>query len=201
MKRVAMVLLSIAAAFAADKDNSRFAPKPAASYPGHQKLDGITMAAVPYIQEQDVKEAFGKANPNKYGILPVLLLIENDTGKTLRLKLQVQLVDLQDNSSDAMKPKDVTLVAGDRNGSWRVPQSKSPIPLPARVHHGPLDTWQIEGRAFAAELIPPGQRAVGFFYFDSALRPGSHLYVNGISDASTGKGYLYFEVPFEDAKQ
>ena len=35
-------------------------------------------------------------------------------------------------------------------------RNPSPIPLPARKRKGPLNTWEIEGRAFAARMIPPG---------------------------------------------
>src|SRR5579863_7669493 len=101
MRRVAvMVLLSIAAALAGKlvtADDKRFAPKPASSYPGHQTQNGITIAAVPYTREDEVKAAFGKANPYKYGVLPILLVIQNDTGKALRINLKTELVDIQDD--------------------------------------------------------------------------------------------------------
>ncbi len=208
MRRVAMVLLSIAAAalaykavagdaLAADKDK-RFAPQAATSYPGHQTANGITLAAVPYTREDEVKAAFGKANPYKFGVLPVLLVIQNDTGKALRLNLQVELVDLQNDRADPMKPADVKLWDGVRNKDYRMPMPM-PIPLP---HHtkGPLDVPEIDGLAFAAKLLPENSSVHGFFYFDSALRPGAHLYVNGLADAATGKEFLYSEIPFEDQK-
>ncbi len=76
MRRVALiVLLSIATAGAADKPKSRFAPGPAASYPGHQTQDKITIAAIPYTTEEQAASAFGKVNPYKYGILPVLVVL------------------------------------------------------------------------------------------------------------------------------
>ena len=57
MKRVALiVLLSIPAAMAVDKDKGRFVPGPASSYPQHLTQEGITMAAVPYITEEQAKE-------------------------------------------------------------------------------------------------------------------------------------------------
>ena len=31
----------------------------------------------------------------------------------------------------------------------------------------PLDAWEIEGRAFSAQILPPGQSASGFFYFQT----------------------------------
>ncbi|HEX3948856.1 MAG TPA: hypothetical protein VHW95_03285 [Steroidobacteraceae bacterium] len=198
-----MVLLSIAAAVVADKaigadKDKRFAPQAATSYPGHQTVNGITLAAIPYTREDEVKAAFGKANPYKFGVLPILLVIQNDTGKALRLNLQTELVDLQNDRADPMRPSDVRLWDGARNKDYRMPMP-TPIPLP---HHtkGPLDVPEIDGLAFAAKLLPERSSVHGFFYFDSALRPGAYLYINGISDAASGKQFLYFEVPFEDQK-
>src|SRR5690349_10226200 len=106
MRRVALiVLLSITAAAGADKDK-RFEPGPASSYPGHQTLDQITIAAVPYITEQQVSSAFGKVNPNKYGITPVLVVLENGTGKTLRLDLKAEFVDPRNEHVEMMPPSD-----------------------------------------------------------------------------------------------
>src|SRR5271169_4568397 len=144
MRRVALiVLLIIAVAAAADKDK-RFAPKPAASYPGHQTMDGITIAAIPYTSEEQAKSAFDKKNPYKYGILPILVVIKNDTGKALRVRLQTELVDVQDHRLEAMPPRDVVLWDGSRNKNWNSLPKPMPIPLPSH-NRGPLDTWEIEG--------------------------------------------------------
>ena len=200
MRRVALiVLLSITVAAAADKEK-RFAPQPASSYPGHQTMSNITIAAVPYTSEEQAKSAFDKKNPYKYGILPILVVIKNDTGKALRLNLETELVDVQNHRLDPMPPGDVVLFDGAINRNYKIPQPISPIPLPPRRKGGPLDTWEIEGRAFTARLIPDGESAFGFVYFNSALRPDSFLYVNGIADAASGKDYFSFEVPFEDRK-
>jgi hypothetical protein len=185
-------------AAAADKDK-RFAPKPASSYPGHQSMSNITVAAVPYTSEEQAKTAFDKKNPYKYGILPILVVIKNDTGKALRLNLETELVDVQNHRLEPMPPGDVVLFDGAVNKSWAIPQ-QSPIPLPPRHKGGPLDTWEIEGRAFTAKLVPDGESVFGFVYFNSALRPDSYLYVNGLADAASGKAYFSFEVPFEDRK-
>ncbi len=199
MRRVALiVLLSIAAAAAADK--ARFAPQPASSYPGHQTMSNITVAAAPYTSEEQAKSAFDKKNPYKYGILPILVVIKNDTGRALRLNLETELVDVQNHRLEPMPPGDVVLFDGAINKNWHAIPKPSPIPLPARHKGGPLDTWEIEGRAFTAKLIPPDESASGFVYFNSALRPESYLYVNGIADAASGKDYFSFEVPFEDRK-
>ena len=54
-----------------------------------------------------------------------------------------------------------------------------------------------EGRAFAAKMLPPGESASGFFYFQVPHRAGSVLYITGIREASTRRELFYIEIPFE----
>src|SRR6516162_10501520 len=117
MKRLALlrliliVLLSITA-MAADKEKAPFTSAEASSYPGHQTLDKITIAAVPFTTEEQAASAFGKANPYKYGILPVLVILQNDTGKALKLDLKAEFEDASNRHVDAMAPADATLWDG-----------------------------------------------------------------------------------------
>ena len=53
----------------------------------------------------------------------------------------------------------------------------------------------LEGRAFVATSLPPGNSASGFFYFQTGLRPDATIYISGIREAATGNELLYFEVP------
>lgn len=206
MRRVALiVLLSIAGAacvaVAGDKDKEKvpFKPGPASSFPTAQSLDKITIAAIPYSTPEQAASAFGKADPYRYGILPVLVVIDNNTGKALKLDLETQFIDPKNQHVDSVPPGDVVLYGGARKASWKIP-TPNPLPIPQRsIKKGPLNTWEIEGRAFAAKLIPPGESASGFFYFETENKPGSRLYLTGIKDAATGKDYFYFEVPFEKA--
>ena len=61
----------------------------------------------------------------------------------------------------------------------------------------PLDAWEIEGRAFSAKMLPPGQSASGFLYFQTGLQRGATIYLSGFTEAATGKELLYFEIPLE----
>jgi hypothetical protein len=205
MRRVAVfssvwiVLLSIAAwapnVLADDKDKDRFAPGAATSYKGVTTMEKITMAAVPFSGEEQVRSAFGKVNPNKYGVLPVLVVFENGTGKALRLNLEASYIGPDGKHVDATPASDVTFIGG----SGKAPSipGTNPLPFPRRAKKGPLNVWEIEGRAFTAKLLPMGEKVYGFFYFQTSHLPGSRLYLTGVSDASTGKEYLYFEVPLE----
>ena len=82
-KRLALIM-SIAAAFAAD--NPPFRAAPAASYANHQKQGAVTIGVEPYHSGDKVKTAFGKLDPYQYGILPVLVVIQNDGDKSVDLK-------------------------------------------------------------------------------------------------------------------
>ena len=201
MRRVAIVLLSIAPLFApleaVDKDNGKFKPGPASSYKGHQTQEKITIAAVPYMTSEQASSAFGKVNPNSHGILPVLVVIQNDTGKAMRVNLRAELVDLSNRHIDAMPPGDVVLFDGVRKAPRLPGTSPNPLPFPRGPKKGPLNTWEIEGRAFNAKLIPAGESAQGFVYFETTHIEGSKLYLTGLKDAATGKDYFYFEVPVE----
>ena len=196
MRRVAViVLLSITAVTAADKDKPRFAPGPAASYPSHQTLDKITIAAVPYLTDAETSTAFGKLNPNKYGVLPVLVILENGTGKALRLDLRAEFVTADGKHVIALSPDDVQHL----NGGAKAPRigggPRLPVPLPRREKKGPLNVEEIDGRSFGAKMLPVGERASGFFYFNADHEPGSRLYLTGIRDAASGQDYFYYELP------
>lgn len=198
MRRVTIiVLLSIAVAAAADKEKARFTPGPASSYPSHQTLDKITIAAVPFLSDATTATAFGKVNPNKYGILPVLVILENGTGKALRLGLNTAFVNASGKHVDAMAPEDVQRLGAVTKPPRIGGSNPLPMPLPTRVKKGPLNVWEIEGRAFSAKLLPPGERVFGFFYFNVDHEPGSRLYLTGIRDASSGQEYFYYEVPLD----
>jgi hypothetical protein len=201
MRRVAlMVLLSIAAGNADDKDKAHFNPGPAASYANHQTMDKITIAAIPFVTEEQAKTAFGKVNPYKHGVLPVLVIMENGTGKTLRLSLESEFVDPGGTHVEATPASDVVYVDSNVKKPRMPGTTPYPNPFPRKPKGGPLDTWEIEGRAFSAKMLPPGESAFGFFYFQTQNIPGSKIYLTGIKDAASGKDYFYFEVPFEIQK-
>src|SRR5689334_4391828 len=82
-KRLAL-FMSIAAAFAADKDTP-FRPGAASSLPHHQTNGQVTVGVDGYDSADKAKAAFGKLNPYEYGILPVLVVIQNDSNQAIRL--------------------------------------------------------------------------------------------------------------------
>ena len=180
--------------FPSKKDELKFTPGAAASYASHQTSEKVTIGVLPYFNDEDTRPVFGKHNPYNYGVLPVLVVIQNDSGKTIKVKsLQAVWVGPNGDRVEATPAKDVRyLHAPSRPTSIPGPPGTTPKVI---GHKNPLDTWEIEGRAFAAEMLPAGQSASGFFYFETGYQKGASLYLTGLSDAQSGRELLYFEIP------
>src|SRR6266852_2859604 len=195
-KRLAL-LMSITAvaglnkAEPADKDRAKFEISPAASYPSYQTGEKVTIGAAVYDTADKAHAAFGKLNPYQYGIVPVLVVIQNDGNQAIRVdRIRVDYVAPDGGHVDATPAQDVRYLSGPRKPNVVTgPTGGSRISR----HKNPLDAWEIEGRAFSAKMIPPGQSAGGFFYFQTGHRPGARLYVMGIQEASSGRELMYFE--------
>jgi hypothetical protein len=189
------LLLSISAGFAADKETP-FKAAPAASYTNHQSNAQITIGVDPYITGDKMKVAFGKLDPYQYGILPILVVIQNDSDKAIRLdRLKVEYVGPNHDRVDATPAKEVRYL--------KPPQRPDAISGPGgavkvlKPKKNPLDAWEIEGRALAAQILPPGQSASGFFYFQTGLQRNASLYLSGLYEAASAKEILYFELPLQ----
>ena len=191
-KRLAL-LLSIAAAFAADKQTP-FKPGSADSFASHQTNDKVTMGVDPYVMGDKVKVAFGKVDPYQYGVLPVLVVIENDGDVAIKLDgLKAEYVGPNGDRVDATPAKDVRYAVGPKRPSMiGGPAGAAPKILGKK---NPLDQWEIEGRALAAQMLPPRQSASGFLYFETGLQRGATIYIRGLTEAASGKELLFFELP------
>jgi hypothetical protein len=175
------------------KEESKFTPGAAASYTSHQTSEKVTIGVLPYFNDADTMPVFGKRNPYNYGVLPVLVVIQNDSAKTIKVQsLQAVWVGPNGDKVEATPAKDIRYLTPPRQPS----AMGGPAGLPSKLgHKNPLDTWEIEGRAFAAEMLPPGQSGSGFFYFQTGYQRGSSLYLSGLREADSGRELLYFEIP------
>jgi hypothetical protein len=80
-----MFFIPAAVAFADKKSDGKYSPGPASSYSTKQTNDQVTVAATAYDTEELAHTAFGKLNPNDYGVLPVLIIVQNDTDQALKM--------------------------------------------------------------------------------------------------------------------
>jgi hypothetical protein len=184
---------AIAVALTAGGDEKEFRPGAATEY-AHQSGDKVTVGAKPFNTEELTAEAFGKkTNLLRYGVLPVLVVIENKREKAIDLReLEVSLVAADGRHAGAVNPEDIPFLG--KRGR-RPPPVQAPIPLPKKGN--PLSAPEIVTRAFSAKMLPPGDSASGFFYFEARSEPGDKLYLNGMRDARSGQDLFYFEFPLE----
>jgi hypothetical protein len=183
---------SIAAGVAADNEKTKFEAKPAASYPHHQTSEKVTIAAEPAETDAETRDAFGKLNPNSYGILPVLIVMQNDGPDAIKLDhIKFEYIMPGGEHVEATPAADVKYVHGTRAPN-RVPGT---IVIKKKVKN-PLDVWEIEGRAFAAKMLPAGQSASGFVYFQvDQPSAAANVDISGLTDAVTTKELFYFDIP------
>jgi hypothetical protein len=192
-KRLAL-LLSITAGFAADKETATFRAAPAASFEHHQTNEAVTIGVDPYQTPEKQKTAFGKLDLYQHGVLPVLVVVQNDGQQAIRLEgLKVEYLGPTGNHVDATPASEVRYL----QGPGRPPVVPTGSPLPGKIKKNPLNAWEVEGRAFAAKMLPAGQTASGFFYFQTGLQRGSKIYLSGLTEATTGKALFYYEIPLE----
>ena len=190
-----LLAVSIAAGFAADNEKSRFEVKPAAAYAHRQTSEKVTIAAEPMETDEQTRAPFGKVNPWRYGILPVLLVIQNDGPDAIRVDRIKLAYSLPDGSRiEATPAQDVRFIHGTREPRG-LPGPTGGIRI-TRPPKNPLAEWEIEGRAFAAKMVPAGQSASGFVYFQAShSSAAATVFVSGLEDPVSGKELYFFEIP------
>jgi hypothetical protein len=188
-----LLLVSIAAVPGADNGKPEYTPRAVTEYPHRQTSENVTIAAQAFETDEETKEPFGKVNPWRYGILPVLLVMQNSGKDAIRLDRIKVIYTLPDRSKvEATPAQDLKYLRGaKRPGTVPGPA----IPGISRAPKNPLAEWEIEGRAFAAKMLPAGQTASGFVYFQvPQSSAAASVYISGLTNAVTGNELYYFEI-------
>ncbi len=185
------MFLVVTAAGAADKPT--FQVKPIDQYANKQTNEGVTIAAEVFTTDDQAKTAFGKLNPWHYNILPVLVVLRNSGPNAIRVdKLHFEYALPDHSKVDATPASDVKYSKGPN----RPKASVAPVGIKIGGGKNPLAASEIEVRAFSAKMIPAGETASGFVYFETDVTSaGASLYITGLQNASTGKDLYYFEIP------
>ena len=163
----------------------------------NQTSEQVLVGAKAFDNVDLVAEAFGKkVDLLKYGVLPVLVVVENKRDKSIDLRdMEVSLVATDGRHVDPISPDDVAFLT--KNGRRRPKGPGEGIPLPLPQKKNPLAAPEIAGRAFAAGMLPPGDSVSGFFYFEAQSEVGDSLYLSGMKDARSRKEIMYFEFPLK----
>ena len=192
-----LLFLSIAVGLCADKKDAPFRPEPADAFVAKQTIQGLTIAVQPFDDPDEAKTAFGKLNPYEHGVLPVLVVMKNNGKGTVRFDtMQVMYVAPRGRKVEATPAADVLYL----KAGVRPKISNSPIPTGGpriKISKNPLKDGVIIERAFSAKMLPPGDSAHGFFYFQTGHSRGTSLYVSGVTEAASGKELFFFEVPLD----
>ena len=190
------IIPGFAAGLDAEEDATAvFRPGRAVTYPAKLTEDKVTVAVKAYEREDDLRAAFGKTPLAQYGVLPVLVVIDNDSNKAVRLTLRVEFITGDNRRIVATPAADVPYLKNAK--APRAPGQPSPLPIPLPKKKNKLLSWEVDGRAFAARMVPPGESVSGFFYFQTSIWKDARIYVDGLSDAASAKEFLYFEIPIE----
>lgn len=183
---------ALAAAGLANNDKP-FQAGPPSEY-AHQQSENVTVGAKPFTSEELINSAFSKKIEfSKFGVVPILVVIENKRDKALDLRdLQASLVAADGRHAKSVAPEDLPFLAttGKHPSQTGV---RVPVPLPKKKN--PLNNPEISTRAFSAKMLAPGDSASGFLYFEAQPEAGDKLYLDGMRDARSGQGLLYFEFP------
>jgi hypothetical protein len=177
-------------------DPQRVRPREAASYDARDSHEGITIAAEAYDSDEKIKAAFGNHDPRKFGVLPVYVVFFNPSKDALRLDgLEVTL-----ERGRARFPLVPAVEVSRRVNGFKAPNGIKPPKLKAPIS-------SIIDQEFLLKMIPPGETAGGFLYFDHFEGPLSQgqddtrVYLNKIKWAGSGRELMYFEIAFMDKQK
>jgi hypothetical protein len=198
----ALLLGLVAGAVAAEEI---FRPQTADHYPSKQSQAGVTVAVRAYNTPDRQEAAFGKADPWKYGVLPVLVVITNESDAPIALKdFQARFVQGRGEGLDPTTGDDLMYF----NPKGAQPREK-PKYIPnvpglnrPKVKKGPLARSEIVDRQFKAPVVAPGESANGFFYYfvgnDRDPLKDSTIYMSGLKNMQTNQDLFYFEIPLAE---
>ncbi len=180
--------------------------QPALTYPAHDHhgAENVTVGLDPY--DTPAKAKIFVVNYHDHELLPILLVITNDSDQP------VELSDIKAELVAADRTKLTPATSDDLHRRiTHVRPSGTKYPLPFPKTKGGVDSKElneIESAQFRAKAVEPRGSQGGFLFFDVSDLPnplaGAKFYLTGVRDSS-GHELMYFEIPldkyFEAAKQ
>ena len=200
---MAVPLLCLAA-----KEFSMPKVQPAFSYPAHDHhgTENVTVGLDPY--DNATKATIFVVNYRDHDLLPVLLVVTNDSNEPVQLSgIKAELVTADGTKLSPATEDDLYR----RISHPKASGARVPIPFPTKRVKGGVGSkeWnEIQSAQFKARAVEPLSSQAGFLFFDisglSNPLSGARFYLTGVRD-SAGHDLMYFEVPLdkylETAKQ
>ena len=189
---LAVPLLCLAA-----KEFSMPKTQPAFSYPAHDHhaKENVTVGLDPYDDPEKAK--IFTINYRDHDLLPVLVVITNDSDEPIQLSDMTAELVTSDRAKLSPATEDDILR---RITHPRASGARVPIPFPTKKVKGGMNSKELEeiqSAQFKAKAVEPRSSQVGFLFFDvSGLKDplaGAHFYLTGVRDSS-GHDLMYFDV-------
>jgi hypothetical protein len=184
----------------AAKEFSMPKAQPAFSFPAHDyhSNENVTVAVDPY--ETPAKEGIFIVKYREHGLLPVLLIITNDSDAPIQLAdMKAELVTADRTKLIPDNEDDIVRRISHPNASG----THYPIPFPTKKAKGGVSSKEmdeIQSAQFRAKAVEPRSSQIGFLFFDvsdvSNPLAGARFYLTGVRNSS-GNDLMYFEVPLD----
>lgn len=197
------IVLAVSVVCFAGKEFTMPKTQPAAAYPAHDyhSNEKVTVGLDPY-NTPDKTKIF-VVNYRELDLLPVLMVITNDSDSPVSLTdIKAQLVTGDGTKLSPATEDDVYRRVSHPNASG----ARVPLPFPTSRVKGGVNTkeWsEITNAQFKAKAVEPRGSQAGFLFFDvsDVQNPlkGATFYLTRVHDAS-GNDLMYFEVPLDKAQ-
>ena len=198
--RIAAATILAPALCLAAKEFAMPRTQPAYSYPAHDHHAGenVTVAVDPY--DTAAKANIFLVNYKQHELLPLLLVISNDSGDPIQLTdMKAELVTADRTKLTPDTEEDILRRISHPSASGK----RYPVPFPTPKAKGGVNAKErdeIQNAQFRARAVEPRSSQAGFLFFDvsgmSDPLPGSKLYLTGVRNAA-GNDLMYFEVPLD----
>lgn len=170
----------------------------------HDRHDGVNVAVDPYAQSSRAKKKFGKADPLRAGILPVEVVLRNDTPNPIHIDLSTVQLDIRLPGGrlqglDWLRTQDVANAIAHPHG-LRPPETRRfPIGVPSESDRKTQKLLDIlQPLALNSDIIPPKGMIHGFLFFDLkhnfSLVTEASLYIPNATVIPSQKPLMFFEV-------
>jgi hypothetical protein len=172
----------------------------------HDRHGGMSVSAGPYTDPARAKDKFGKANPLAVGILPVEVVMRNETSEPIRINLSTIQLEVRPRGGrlqgvDWLTIEEVASAIAHPKGTPAPQARRIPmgIPVPVRDTRAEKLGDVLRPLALDADIVPPMGTIHGFLFFDLghdlSLLANATLYVPDAVSMASNKPLIFFEVP------
>ena len=185
----------------AAKEFSMPKAQPAFSFPAHahHSTENVTVAVDPY--NTPAKEGIFVVKYREHELLPILLIVTNDSDQPLQLAdMKAELVTSDRTKLTPDNQDDIVRRISHPNASG----TRYPVPFPTKKAKGGVSSKEmdeIQSAQFRAKAVEPRSSQIGFLFFDvsdiSNPLAGARFYLTGVRNSS-GNDLMYFEIPLDN---